>query len=163
VEAQSYYQAGERAGPIVAPVALRCVGVALAVLVVVLAALPIAMALDPVATAGSIARDDPSLSPADLDFAVPAAIAYAAVLHALYAAVAVWFGVKALQGRNWARIALTVLMVAATANSLDSMLAGPEYVWWAIGGDVIHVIIIGLLWLPKSVRDFFAAHRSRRR
>jgi hypothetical protein len=160
---QSYYQNRGSVGPIAVPAALRCVGLALAVLVVVLAALPILMAVDPATTAGSIARKDPSLSASDIEFAVPAAIAMAAALHVVYAVVAVWFGVKALKGRRWARIALTLLMVGATANSVDSLTAGPEYFWWAIGGDVIHVVVIGLLWLPSSVRDFFAAHRAARR
>ncbi|OZM79264.1 hypothetical protein [Pseudonocardia sp. MH-G8] len=157
--AQPYYHAEPRR--IVAPPPLRWLGVALAVLVVVLAALPIMMALDPAMTAGTITREDPSLSGPQLDFAVAAAIAYGAVLHVIYAAVAVWFGVKAMKGRGWARIALTVLMVLATANSLDSASKGPEYLWWAIGGDVIHLVVLGLLWLPRSVREFFAAHRSR--
>jgi hypothetical protein len=157
--AQSYYQAEPAA--IVVPRPLRRLGVVLAVLVVVLAALPIMMALDPAMTARTVTRQDPSLSGRDLEFAVTAAVGYAAVVHAVYAAVAVWFGVKAVKGRRWARIALTVLMVVATANSLDSALKGPEYLWWALGGDVIHLVVIGLLWLPRSVRGFFAAHRAR--
>lgn len=157
VAAQLYYQRSR--DEVAIPRPLRWVGVALVVLVVILAALPIVMALDPATTAESITRNDPSLTGTRLDFAVTAAIAYGAVVHAVYAAVAVWFGVKTLKGRRWARIALTVLMVAAAANSLDSALAGPEYLWWAIGGDVIHVLVIGLLWAPRSVREFFAARR----
>jgi hypothetical protein len=159
--AQSCHQPGAESGDIAVPGALRCVMVALAALVVVLAALPVLMALDPASTVESIARNDPSLGPAELDFALTAAIAYAAILHVIYAAVAVWFGVVSLRGRRWARIALTVLMVAATLNSVDSALKGPEYLWWAIGGDVIHIVVVGLLWIPAPVRGFFAAHRSR--
>jgi hypothetical protein len=157
--AQSYYQT--EPVRIVTPRPLRWLGVVLGVLVVVLAALPIMMALDTDMTAGTITREDPSLSGPQLDFAVTAAIVYGAALHAVYAAVAVWFGVAAVRGRRWARIALTVLMVLATANSVDSASKGPEYLWWAIGGDVIHLAVIGLLWLPRSVRRFFAAHRAR--
>lgn len=141
------------------PGGIRCVAVGLALLVVLLVALPVLMVVNPAAFAGSIMRANPSLSPAELDFALTAAIALTAISHAVYAGLAVWFGVMTLKGRRWARIALTILMVAGTLNSLESMRAGPEYFWWAVGGDLIHIAIVGLLWLPTSVREFFAAHR----
>jgi hypothetical protein len=114
------------------------------------------MALDPAGTAESIAQENPSLSPADVRFGVPAAILYAAVLHLLYGGVLTWLGFQTLRRRRWARIALTVTLVLATLNSLDSATAGPGYLWWAVGGDVLHVVILGLLWIPASVREFFA-------
>ncbi|MDN5915960.1 MAG: hypothetical protein L0I76_12765 [Pseudonocardia sp.] len=145
------------------PAPLRLAAAGMVALLLVLAALPVMMALDPAATAASVTRQDPSLSPADVEFGVSASIVYAAGLHLVYGAVLLWLGLKSLRRRRWARIALTVALVLATLNSIDSATKGPEYVWWAIAGDVLHVGIVGLLWLPRSVREYFAAARAEQR
>ena len=142
------------------PAALRWVMILLVALLAVLAVLPVMMAVDSGTTIETILRENPALGPAGLDFAFAATIAYAAVLHLVYGAVAFWLGWKAVRGRRWARVALTVVLVLATLNSIDSATSGPEYFWWAIGGDVIHLAIIGLLWIPAPVRAYFAAHRA---
>ncbi|MBW0101756.1 hypothetical protein [Pseudonocardia sp. KRD291] len=144
-------------GPVPPP--LRLAGVCLVALLVVLAALPVLMALDPAGTAASVVRQEPSLSPADVEFGVSAAIAYAAVLHLLYGAVLSWLWFMVLRRRRWARIALTVALVLATLNSIDSATAGPEYLWWAVAGDVLHVGVIALLWWPRPAREYFAPTR----
>lgn len=141
------------------PTPLRLAGACLLVLLVVLAALPVLMALDPAATAASVIREDPSLSPGDVEFGVSAAIAYAAVLHLLYGAVLLWLGFRTLRRRRWARVAPTVALVLASLNSIDSMTKGAEYFWWAIAGDVLHTGIIALLWWPRSVREYFVSPR----
>jgi hypothetical protein len=56
-----------------------------------------------------------------------------------------------------------VLMVVATANSVDSAMKGPEYYGWVISGDVLQLTIVALLWLPASTRAFFSRHRELRR
>ncbi|MEO3797120.1 hypothetical protein ABGB14_43555 [Nonomuraea sp. B10E15] len=141
------------------PTALRLLVPYMLVLVVLYIALPVQMAVDRDFTSASIMRNNPTLDPADLDFAVNAAIVYAIVLHALDAVLVVWFVLKALKGRHWARIALTVYLVIATLASYISAAAGSEYWWAVISGNVIHLAMIAALWLPASARAFFAAHR----
>jgi hypothetical protein len=165
METQLYHQ-GDLGGaePIVRqgrvlPPPLRWLRVALAVLLVLLVALPVLMTVDRDFVVPSIQRDNPSLSGDDLDLAIVLALVYTWALHVVYGAVAVWFTVKALRGRRWARIALTVAMVVATLNSLDSAAAGPEYYWAVIPSDIVQVGIVMLLWLPRSSRAFFAARR----
>lgn len=120
-------------------------------------ALPVMMAVDRDYTSASIMRNNPSLSPADLDFAVNAAIVYAIVLHAVSSAAAVWLVVKALRGRRWARIALTAYLILATLGSLVSAAAGAEYLWAVIPSDAIQLAMIVLLWLPAPSRRFFGS------
>ena len=59
-------------------------------------------------------------------------------------------------------MALTAYLVIATAGSLYSAASGTQFLWAVIPGDAIHIVMLVLLWVPRSVRDFFAVHRSRR-
>jgi hypothetical protein len=147
----------QKPAPDALPAGLRWLTVAIGALVVVLAALPVSMTLDRDGTRESILRNRPSLEGDSLEFALNATLGYTAAAHALYAVVAVWLTVKVLRGRTWARVTLTVAMVLASINSLDSAQAGPEYYTAVIAGDVLHVLVIALLWLPRPVRQFFAA------
>ncbi|MEV6040354.1 hypothetical protein AB0L65_55240 [Nonomuraea sp. NPDC052116] len=119
-------------------------------------ALPVAMAMNRGSTGASIMRNNPSLDPADLGFAVDAALVYTFVLHAVSAALAIWFTVKALKGRRWARVALTGYLLLAALGSFTSAAAGAEYYWAVIPTDAIHLVMIAVLWLPRSARRFFA-------
>lgn len=122
-----------------------------------LVALPVQMALSPEALAETVRRRDPSLTPEWVEFAVLVALLQTVVLHAVSLAVAVWFSVKAVRGRRWARIGLTVYVLLAALSSLGSASAGVSYLVHVIATNVIHVVLLGLLWLPGSVREFFAA------
>jgi len=131
-------------------------------LIVLYAALPIVMMLDREFLGASIMRNNPDLDPAWLDRSVTDAIIYTVALHAIDIVLATWFVVKSLQGRNWARIALTVYLVLATLLGMISVAAGPEYYWAAFGADAIHIAMIVLLWVPRSSRRFFATRRGAR-
>ncbi|MET7334592.1 hypothetical protein [Nonomuraea sp. NPDC005650] len=146
------------------PLPLRLLVPALIVLLALYVALPVAMAVDRGSTGASIMRDNPALDPADLGFAVNAALVYTFALHAVSAVLAVWFTVKALKARRWARIALTGYLVLATLGSFASAAAGPEYYWAVIPTDAIQLAMIAALWLPGPARRFFAVsgHREGR-
>ncbi|TCK26741.1 hypothetical protein EV378_2586 [Pseudonocardia endophytica] len=126
-----------------------------------LVALPVTMVLDPAATAASVERQNPSLPPSEVQSWASAAVAYAAAIHLVYAVLVTWLGAMTLRRRRWARVALTIALVLATLGSLDSATRGPGYLWWAIAGDVLHVAIIAMLWVPGSVRQFFAVATRR--
>lgn len=129
--------------------------------VVLLVGLPVAMWLgrDGFLT-DSIVAQDPDLSAKQLEFAVWASILYAAVLHAVDVAVTIWLMVKVWHGRQWARVALTGYLVIATGGSLYSAAMGDSYLIAVIPTDALHVMMLVLLWAPRSVREFFAAHRA---
>lgn len=159
MEAQSYYQnAGTGAPPL--PAALRWVRAAFGVLVVVLLALPVLMTVDRDFVTTSVLREDPALSGGQLQFAITASLIFSWGVHVMYAAVGLWFVLKTLAGRQWARIALTILLVIATANSVDSAMKGPEFYGWVISGDILQITIIVLLWAPRTTRAYFARHRE---
>lgn len=145
------------------PAALRWLALAVLGLVIVVAALPIAMLMGPEPYRTSIERGEPGLGAAAVADALQLATASTAIAHAVFAVVAVWLTVKVLQGRNWARIALTIVIAGATLNSVISALAGPEYYVPVIAADVLHVAIVCLLWIPRSVREFFTHERIARR
>ncbi|OZM71999.1 hypothetical protein CFN78_17855 [Amycolatopsis antarctica] len=154
MEAQSYHQ---KQG---FPVAVRTLVITVAVLILVLIALPVQMILDPSGTTESVVRNNPPMSPAELDTATTAAVVFATAVHAVFAAVAAWLTVKVRAGRQWARVTLTVLMIAAMLNGIDSATAGGEFLGWAVGGIVLAAVVAVLLWLPATMREFFARHRD---
>lgn len=142
------------------PVALRWLVAGVICGVILLVALPLVMAINRDYTAEAVMQNNPNLDPAHLGFAVNASIAYAAVLHAVDVVLTIWLVIKVLQGRRWARIALTVYLVVATVGSLYSAAAGVQFLWAVIPSDGLHIVMLILLWAPASVRRFFAAHRA---
>lgn len=128
--------------------------------VALLVALPAVMIVDRDDTIRAIMNDQPDLNPSHQGTAFVAVIVFAVAVHAVDAILTVWFGVQTLRGKQWARIALTVYLVVATLGSLASAAAVPTYLWAIIPGDGVHILMLVLLWLPRSVRTFFAAHRA---
>lgn len=128
--------------------------------VTLLVALPVAMVVDRDHTIRAIMNDQPDLAPAHQGTAFAAVIVFAVVVHAVDAVLTIWFGVRTLGGKQWARIALTVYLVVATLGSVASAAAVPTYLWAIIPGDGVHILMLVLLWAPRSVRAFFAAHRA---
>lgn len=139
------------------PTALRWLVPAVAVGVVLLVALPAVMVLDRDFTVRAIMQDNPGLDPAHLGFAVNAVLIDAVAWHTIDVILSIWFVVKVLQRRQWARIALTIYLVIATLGSLYSAAQGTPFLWAVIPGDAVHLAMLALLWLPVSVRRFFAA------
>ena len=168
MEAQVYHHRMDRhddvAGPApTAPTPLKWVLAGVIGGVVLLVALPVAMWLgrDGFLT-DSILAQDPGLNEKQLELAIWASILYAVVLHAVDVAVTIWLMVKLWQGRQWARVAMTVYLVIATAGSLYSATQGDSYLIAVIPTDALHLMMLVLLWVPRSVREFFAAHRRQR-
>lgn len=133
----------------------------MAVGIVLLVALPVVMIVDRDGTYRAIMSDQPELDPSNLDFAFYAVMIFAGAIHAIFAVLTLWFGIKSLKGRRWGRIALTAYLVLATIGGFFSASAVPAYLWVVIPADTIHIVMIVLLWASRSVRDFFDAHRCR--
>ncbi|MDA3643757.1 hypothetical protein LZ318_12060 [Saccharopolyspora indica] len=148
MEAQLYHQR---------PIPLRWLSPACAVLALGYAALPVVMALAPGTTRASVLRSNPELTGTAVDFAVAAAIAYSGVVHAISIALLIWFTAATLRGRRWGRIALTVLLVLATAGSFASWDAGLQFQWSVILNNALHLVVLGLVWAPRSARRYFTA------
>lgn len=169
MEAQAYQQrrvektADAEAGLPEPPTPLKWVLAGVVGGVVLLVGLPLAMWIgrDGFLT-DSILAQDPTLNAKELQVGVWASILYAVVLHAIDVVVTIWLMVKVWRGRQWARIAMTAYLVIATGGSLYSAAAGTSYLLVVIPTDALHVMMLVLLWLPRSVREFFAAHQRRR-
>ena len=168
METRVYYQepaqpADAQAATPTPPTALKWVLAGVVGGVVLLVGLPLAMWLGREGfLTDSILAQDPGLNGKQLEFAIWASILYAVVLHAVDVAVTIWLMVKVWRGRQWARIAMTVYLVIATAGSLYSAAMGDSYLIAVIPTDALHVMMLALLWLPRPVREFFAAHQRQR-
>lgn len=158
MEAQSYQQTRPRP-----PRALWVMFAGAMVSNVLLIALPIAMAVNGDHTRRAIAVDQPGLDAAAMEFAFHAVLTYAFVLHGINVVLNTWFGVTSLRGRGWARIALTGYLVVAFVGGLFSAAAVPDFAWLVAVSDAIHLAMLFLLWVPGSVRRYFAANRRTRR
>lgn len=147
-----------------APRPLRLLLVGVIASIVLLVGLPVAMMVDQDGLKEAIIQDtDGTLSPQWLEWSVTAAIVYAVVLHLIDVVLLIWLTPRVLRGRQWARITLTAYLVIATYFSLYSASKGGMYLAVVIPTDILHVIMLGLLWVPASTRRFFASHRSRGR
>lgn len=156
-------EGGTLSEPLTVPTPLRWLVPAVGVGVFLLIALPVVMLIGREGfLRDSILENSPGLRPDFVDFAINASLVYTVVLHAIDVVLSIWFVVKVLQGRQWARIALTAYLLIATFGSLYSAAMGAAYLWAVIPGDGVHIVMLVLLWLPPSVREFFRAHRAAR-
>lgn len=144
------------------PRPLRWLVPVIVVYVILLVALPVQMGIQHEALAETIMKENPGLDPAWLQFSVVAAMIYSGGLHLIDVVLAIWFTVKIFRGRQWARIAFTVYLLIAVPASLISAAVGGMYIYYVIPSDIAHVVVLALLWLPASVRRFFAAHHAAR-
>ena len=164
MESQSYCQNVHNVQtpqPPPAPRALRWLVVGVVASIILLIALPIVMMIDQAGLRAAIEEDTGgSLDPEWKDWVLVATIVYAVVLHLVDVALLLWLVPKVLRGRNWARITLTVYLIVATYFSLYSATQGTMFLWAVIPTDILHVLMIGLLWIPASVRRYFQSQRS---
>ncbi|WP_433172608.1 hypothetical protein [Actinoallomurus sp. CA-150999] len=138
------------------PTPLRWLSALLVLQVVLLVTLTVLMIAAPGITRDAVLRGDPTLSRHELDIAVKVTIAYVAAMHVVHLAIATWLVVKALKRRRWARNVLTIYLPLATVGSLVSW-SDRNFAWVVILSNVVNVAIVGLLWLPRSVRAHFAS------
>lgn len=124
------------------------------ILVILYAVLPLMMLMEAGLVKTLILKNEPAISTRDLGFAISAVKIFSVSIHALFIGLTVWLTIMILRRRRWARIALTALLLAATFGSISSWAAGPEVYPIIIATDIVHIIMLGLLWLPSSVRMF---------
>lgn len=128
--------------------------------IVLLVGLPVLMLVNQDDLVAAIERETAgSLSEEWMGRVVVFVMIYSIGLHLLDVILLVWLTPKVLRGRQWARITLTAYLVVATAASLYSASMGGMYLAVVIPTDLLHVIMVVLLWTPPSVRRFFAAQR----
>lgn len=138
------------------PWPLRWLIVGVVVSIILLIGLPIAMLVDREGLEAAIIADtDQTLGSGWLDRVVVFVIVYAIVLHLVDVVLLLWLVPRILRGRPWARIVLTVYLVVATVLSLYSAPKGGMYLAVVIPTDIIHIIMLVLLWGPPSTRRFF--------
>lgn len=164
-----YYQRADSGRPVAAdttvhsdpPRPLRALVLVFGALSVILLALPVVMSVDREFVQSSVLHERPDLNGSELDVAITSTRAFTWLTHVATVLLGAWLVRTVLRGRAWARIALTVLLVLATANSIDSALTGPQYYAWVIGSDLCQLGMLLLLWLPRSVRTYLGRGRRK--
>lgn len=138
------------------PAALRITIAALSALVLLHVAVPVMLLAGRASLRDDTLAAHPDFRPDQLDAAVVVTLAAAAVFHLLFCAAYIWFGWKLARGRRWARIALTITLVLATLFSVVSWTSSSMFHAAIIASDVLQIVLMGLLWLPPSVRVYLA-------
>ena len=143
------------------PAVLRWLVVGVGASIVLLVGLPVLMLVKRADLTATIERETAgTLSEEWMARVVLFVMIYSIVLHLLDVILLVWLTPKVLRGRQWARVALTVYLAIATAGSLYSASIGGMYLAVVIPTDILHVLMVLLLWAPPSVRKFFTAQRA---
>ena len=118
------------------------------VLILLYALVPLMMLMDSSLAETLIMKNRPGLSDSELQFATVAVIIFTTAIHLLFIGLALWLSIMAVRRRNWARTALTAVLVIATFGSFSSWMAGPPLYPVIIATTFIHLALIVLLWLP---------------
>src|SRR5699024_11164376 len=111
----------------------------------------------PIFTRSVIYKNNPTLSNKDVEFAVIAVNIFATGIHTLFIGLSIWLSTMVLKRRKWARIVLTFLLVIATGGSFISWEVGPAFYGTILATNILHIVLIGLLWVPKPVARYFSA------
>ncbi|WP_188455743.1 hypothetical protein [Virgibacillus oceani] len=127
----------------------------LVILIILYAVLPTMMIINPEFLRGEIIHSQPELSNNAVEFAIVAVSIFAAGIHAIFIGLYIWLFIMMWKRRNWARITLTILVILAAAGSLASWTAGPAFYSIIIITNVVHAILIGFLWIPRIVNNYF--------
>jgi hypothetical protein len=106
-------------------------------------------------------KDDPTLSPSDVNAAYNAVVAAAVIIGVIAIALWLWMAWKNGQGRSWARIVATVLGVLNLLSSFFTIASGNALAIseiLTVANLILAVVILVLLWRRES-SDFYAASR----
>jgi hypothetical protein len=115
------------------------------------------MVLQREAIAAGIRKANPSLSDLQVSYALAVTLVVSALFHAIFVLLYIWLAFKIRTGKPWARTTLAAVLVVATGASAVSFSLSPLFRLFIPLGDVLQLILIGLLWLPASSRAYFAA------
>jgi di/tricarboxylate transporter len=98
---------------------------------------------------------NPTLTEAQVEDAVGAAVVGGAVFGLVVVGLLVWFGVMLRRQRNWARVAVSVLLTIGLLLNLNTALASVGLVQVF---SAVTVLVVGgllfLLWRPAANRYF---------
>lgn len=139
------------------PRELTWVGVGLVILVAFHLITTAVMVLQRAAIAEGIKMANPGFSELQVSYALTVTLAASALFHGLFVLLYIWLAFKIRTGKKWAQVALTVVLAVATVASAVSFSLSPMFRLIIPLGDVLQLVLIGLLWFPASSRAYFAA------
>ena len=111
------------------------------------------------ALADTLREANPDISSADMETYTSGLLIGAVLVHLCFAAASIWLAVMVGEGRHWARVTVTVLLIFNLLLSVF-LFAAP---FAGLPQRIVHIIsallklfVIALLWLPESSRKYFA-------
>lgn len=109
---------------------------------------------------------NPTWSQGQVESFVSTLLVSGTVYHLIHVVLFAWLGVMSQKGKNWARIAVTVVLVFGILGTYFSFSSStPEpglYKSMNIFSWLVAFTILGLLWIPPSTRQYFAAAKQRK-
>jgi hypothetical protein len=109
--------------------------------------------------AETIRQSNPSWSQDQLDAFVASIVVGGSVVHVIFVALTLWLAFMVQNGRRWARVVLTIVLVLNLAIGLSvfvSPIAGTIQQLINLISALLKLASIGLLWLPGPSRAYFA-------
>jgi hypothetical protein len=142
------------------PKELTWVGIGLVILVAFHLITTAILLLQRTAIAEGIKMANPSLSEQQVSYALTVTLVASALFHGIFVLLYIWLALKIHTGKKWVQVVLTVVLAVATVASAVSFSQSPMFRLIIPLGDVLQLVLIGLLWFPVSSRAYFAARVS---
>ncbi len=98
---------------------------------------------------------NPLLSASQVGVDAGSTIIGAVVIHLVFAALYAWLGLNLRGAKNWARLGLTIVLIAATLIHYFFYAAFPLFRFAIPIANMLQLILLGLLWIPAGVRAYF--------
>jgi cytochrome c biogenesis protein CcdA len=116
--------------------------------------------------ADTLREANPEFSFRDVEAYASGMLIGGVLVYLCFAVVSIWLALMVGEGRNWARVAVTGLLIVNLLISVF-LFAAP---FAGLPQRIVHVIsallklfAIGMLWLPESSREYFATRTANRR
>ncbi|RAS68939.1 hypothetical protein C8D87_1021017 [Lentzea atacamensis] len=78
-----------------------------------------------------------------------------AIYHPVSFVLYTWLALAVLDGKNWARITISVLLLGQFAGRFFVLFAYPEAWPELVGGWAVSLVVGWLLWVPQGARAYF--------
>lgn len=130
------------------------------ILVILHLVIPIIMRIKQQSLVADSLKLNSQLSPAEVTAIVHITIISAAIFHIVFVILYIWLSVMIYKRKNWVRVVLTGVLFVGTLASVVSFMTSTMFRAIIPVTDLIQLVLILLLWIPMSSRDYFAKGKS---
>jgi hypothetical protein len=124
---------------------------------------PVVMGIDQSTLRDQIAGRHPEFGAAEVARSAGIAVTSAAVFHGILLALCALLAWKLATARPWTRRLTTVSQLLSVAFSVVSWSSSPMFHAAIPVIGAAQILVVALLWLPRTAREFFARRPARPR